>query len=55
MGFEVGAAVTRRAGFDATTGRDGTKLSEYRADGMRTKHGIHVKGFPNTSARRKSK
>ena len=23
------------------------KLSEYWADGMRTKHGIHVHGFPN--------
>ena len=29
------------------TGRDGVKLSEYWADGMRTKHGIHVHGFPN--------
>ncbi len=23
------------------------KLSEYWAEGMRTKHGIHVHGFPN--------
>ena len=45
-GFEVGTAYTRRAGFDLT-GRDGVKLSEYWADGMRTKHGIHVHGFPN--------
>ena len=30
-----------------STGRDGVKLSEYWADGMRTKHGIHVHGFPN--------
>ncbi len=45
-GFEVGTAFTRRAGFDLT-GRDGVKLSEYWADGMRTKHGIHVHGFPN--------
>jgi cyclohexanone monooxygenase len=45
-GFEVGTAFTRRAGFDMT-GRDGVKLSEYWADGMRTKHGIHVHGFPN--------
>ena len=45
-GFEVGTAYTRRTGFDMT-GRDGVKLSEYWADGMRTKHGIHVHGFPN--------
>jgi cyclohexanone monooxygenase len=45
-GFEVGTEYTRRAGFDMT-GRDGVKLSEYWADGMRTKHGIHVHGFPN--------
>ena len=29
------------------TGRDGVTLSEYWAEGMRTKHGIHVHGFPN--------
>ena len=45
-GFEVGTAYTRRAGYDLV-GRDGQKLSEYWADGMRTKHGIHVHGFPN--------
>ena len=45
-GFEVGTEYTRRAGFDLT-GRDGLQLSEYWADGMRTKHGIHVHGFPN--------
>jgi cyclohexanone monooxygenase len=45
-GFEVGTPHTRRTGFDMT-GRDGVKLSEYWADGMRTKHGIHVHGFPN--------
>src|SRR4051794_37386282 len=45
-GFEVGTEYTRRAGYDMT-GRDGVKLSEYWADGMRTKHGIHVHGFPN--------
>jgi len=45
-GFEVGTAYTRRAGFDLV-GRDGEKLSEHWADGMRTKHGIHVHGFPN--------
>jgi cyclohexanone monooxygenase len=45
-GFEVGTPYTRRAGYDMT-GRDGLKLSEYWAGGMRTKHGIHVHGFPN--------
>jgi cyclohexanone monooxygenase len=45
-GFEVGTEHARRAGFDLT-GRDGVKLSDYWADGMRTKHGTHVHGFPN--------
>ena len=45
-GFEVGTEYTRRAGFDMT-GRNGLKLSQAWADGMRTKHGIHVHGFPN--------
>ena len=45
-GFEVGTEFTRRAGFDLK-GRGGVKLSEAWADGMRTKHGIHVHGFPN--------
>ncbi len=44
-GFEVGTPYTRRAGFEVT-GRGGT-LSEYWADGMRTLHGIHARGFPN--------
>jgi cyclohexanone monooxygenase len=45
-GFEVGTEMTRRWGYDMK-GRDGLKLSEYWADGMRTKHGTHVHGFPN--------
>ncbi len=45
-GFEVGTDHTRRAGFDMT-GRDGLKLSEAWADGMRTFQGIQVHGFPN--------
>ncbi|MBI5318137.1 NAD(P)/FAD-dependent oxidoreductase [Bradyrhizobium sp.] len=45
-GFEVGTEYKRRAGFDLT-GRGGAKLSDYWASGMRTKHGIHVHGFPN--------
>jgi len=45
-GFEVGTEPTSRMGYDPT-GRDGVRLSEYWADGMRTLHGIHVHGFPN--------
>jgi len=45
-GFEVGTEYRRRAGFDLT-GRGGVKLSDHWADGMHTKHGIHVHGFPN--------
>ncbi len=45
-GFEVGTEYKRRAGFDVT-GRDGLKLSEAWGEGMRSKHGIHVHGFPN--------
>jgi cyclohexanone monooxygenase len=45
-GFEVGTEFTSRTGYDIT-GRDGMKLSSYWADGMRTKHGTHVHGFPN--------
>jgi len=45
-GFEVGTGLRRRTGFD-TIGRDGVKLSEYWAEGMHSKHGIHVYGFPN--------
>jgi len=45
-GFEVGTEYTRRAGFDLT-GRGGLKLSQAWAEGMKTKHGVHVHGFPN--------
>ncbi len=45
-GFEVGTEYRRRAGFELS-GRDGLKLSERWGQGMRTKHGIHVHGFPN--------
>ena len=45
-GFEVGTEYTRRAGYDMT-GRDGVRLSEAWAGGMRTLHGMHVHGFPN--------
>ena len=45
-GFEVGTTYARRAGFE-TYGRDGVALSDYWEEGMRSKHGIHVHGFPN--------
>jgi cation diffusion facilitator CzcD-associated flavoprotein CzcO len=45
-GFEVGTPYTRRAGFEVT-GRGGGTLSAYWADGMRTLHGVHSRGFPN--------
>jgi cyclohexanone monooxygenase len=45
-GFEVGTSYQRRSGFDVA-GRDGVKLSDYWADGMRSLHGVNVRGFPN--------
>jgi cation diffusion facilitator CzcD-associated flavoprotein CzcO len=45
-GFEVGTSYDRRSGYD-TIGRDGQRLSECWADGMRSMHGIHLHGFPN--------
>jgi cyclohexanone monooxygenase len=45
-GFEVGTEFHQRAGYDMA-GRDGQRLSERWADGMRTLHGVHVHGFPN--------
>ncbi|HLI44791.1 MAG TPA: NAD(P)/FAD-dependent oxidoreductase [Acidimicrobiales bacterium] len=45
-GFEVGTEYTRRANYDVT-GRNGVRLSEHWANGMRTLHGIHAHGFPN--------
>ena len=45
-GFEVGTEYRRRAGFDLK-GRNGKLLSEHWSEGMRTKHGVHVHGFPN--------
>jgi cation diffusion facilitator CzcD-associated flavoprotein CzcO len=45
-GFEVGTEWTSRSGFDLE-GRDGLTLSQAWDEGMKTKHGIHVHGFPN--------
>ncbi len=46
-GFEVGTDLRRAGPASTLTGRDGVRLSEHWADGMRTLHGIHVHGFPN--------
>ncbi len=45
-GFEVGTGFTARSGFDVE-GRDGLMLSKAWGEGMRSKHGMHVHGFPN--------
>jgi cyclohexanone monooxygenase len=45
-GFEVGTDYTRRAGCEIF-GRDGQTLSEKWANGLRTLHGMHARGFPN--------
>ena len=45
-GFEVGTNYTRRAGYDVI-GKQGLKLSEKWANGLRTLHGLHTRGFPN--------
>jgi cation diffusion facilitator CzcD-associated flavoprotein CzcO len=45
-GFEVGTTYARRAGFE-TYGRNGQALGDYWAEGMHSKHGLHVHGFPN--------
>ena len=45
-GFEVGTPLQRRTGFDLI-GHNERRLSEHWAHGMRSKHGIHVHGFPN--------
>ncbi|MBR1202958.1 MULTISPECIES: NAD(P)/FAD-dependent oxidoreductase [unclassified Bradyrhizobium] len=45
-GFEVGTSYTRRAGFELYGG-DGTSLTDYWSNGVRTLHGMHVRGFPN--------
>ena len=45
-GFEVGTDYKRRSGFEVI-GRDGLSLSQAWGEGMKSKHGIHVHGFPN--------
>jgi len=45
-GFEVGTDYSRRAGYDVV-GRKGLSLSEKWSGGIRTLHGMHIRGFPN--------
>ena len=45
-GFEVGTDYTRRSGYDLI-GKGGQRLSKKWADGVRTFHGLHTRGFPN--------
>ena len=51
-GFEVGTELRPPRRASTLIGRDGVRLSECWADGMRTMHGIHVHGFPNAVHRR---
>jgi cation diffusion facilitator CzcD-associated flavoprotein CzcO len=45
-GFEVGTEFTRRSGYELY-GRDGVTLSGAWAEGVKTLHGLTVRGFPN--------
>ncbi len=45
-GFEVGTSYTRQSGYDLI-GKNGTRLSEKWADGLRTHHGLTTHDFPN--------
>jgi cation diffusion facilitator CzcD-associated flavoprotein CzcO len=45
-GFEVGTDYSRRVGFEIV-GRDGVTLTDTWRDGVRTYHGLAVRGFPN--------
>ena len=45
-GFEFGANFQLKSGFDLK-GRNGQRLSEHWAGGLRTLHGLHMHGFPN--------
>lgn len=45
-GFHVGTNLQSSLGFDVV-GRNGVKLTDSWAQGMRSKHGIHVHDYPN--------
>jgi cyclohexanone monooxygenase len=45
-GFEVGTDYTRRSGYELH-GKGGLTLTDHWADGVKTLHGFHTRGFPN--------
>ena len=45
-GFEIGTTWSHRAGYEVI-GKDGIKVAEKFAEGMRTYHGLFSAGFPN--------
>ncbi len=45
-GFEVGTEYARRSGYELY-GRDDVSLTQHWANGVKTLHGIHTRGFPN--------
>jgi cyclohexanone monooxygenase len=45
-GFESETTYVDRAGYDIT-GRNGRRLSQYWAEGLRTFHGVAIDGYPN--------
>ena len=45
-GFDTGSSFTRRLAYDVI-GRNGVKMSEKFAQGLRTFHGFYSNGFPN--------
>jgi len=45
-GFEVGTDYARRAGYQLV-GREGLTLTQRWDEGVRTLHGLHIRGFPN--------
>ena len=45
-GFEVGTEYAKRAGYEVV-GRGGLTLTDKWSDGVRTLHGLHIRGFPN--------
>jgi cyclohexanone monooxygenase len=45
-GFEAWTPYVKRLGFDPV-GRPGLRLSEHWSQGVKTLHGVHVRGFPN--------
>jgi cyclohexanone monooxygenase len=45
-GFEVGTDYARRSGYELI-GRNDSTLTDHWRDGVRSLHGMHIRGFPN--------